>query len=147
MWRAWPIWSANTVAQNPWVKVIPPLSPAQVFVDVSPAALVSTAAVSGPLAKSRTAAPDAPNRIVLRRRPMTLISFGDLNLELSASAEHALEVGLLAELACASLLRLVCPCSFRRTEIDANALGRQQNRKSSPEAQTLCGRIHRCERA
>jgi hypothetical protein len=55
--------------------VIPPLSPAQVFADAWSTALLSTAAVGGPLAKSRTAAPDAPNRSVLRKRPMTSTSF------------------------------------------------------------------------
>jgi hypothetical protein len=44
---------------------------------------------------------------------MTLTSFAISNLELSSDAEHALKVSLLAEMAWASLLRLVCPCSFR----------------------------------
>jgi hypothetical protein len=50
--------------------------------------LASTAAVSGPLAKSSAAAPAAPNRIVMRKRLMTSTSFAISNLEPSADAEH-----------------------------------------------------------
>jgi hypothetical protein len=73
---------------------------------------------------------------------MTSPSFSILNLEPSADAEQ-LKVSLLAELACASLLRLAFACSFRRREIDANALDWQQDRKSGRGAPTIGCRIHR----